>query len=129
MIFNSHPPQDKIQIMFDFEKLEVYRKSRELHSSIRKLLSNKRLDRATSDQLMRSSLSVVLNIAEGSGRFSRRDRRHFYVVSRSSAFEVAAILDILKSEQLITIGDFNTFYDQCEEISRILFRMIKNLGQ
>jgi four helix bundle protein len=64
------------------------------------ILSN-RLDPTTKVQLRRASFSIVLNLAEGSGRFSKPDRRNFFVISRSSIFECVAILDILHNTQTI----------------------------
>ena len=82
--------------MFDFEKLEVYKKSKRFNSEVRLLIKSTDLDRSTSNQLMRASLSICLNLAEGSGRFTKPDRRNFFVIARSSVFEVVAIIDILK---------------------------------
>ena len=60
-----------------------------------------KLDRNIKDQLGRASFSIVLNIAEGSGRFSKPDRRNFFIISRGSVFECVAILDILSDQKLI----------------------------
>lgn len=79
--------------MFDFEKLIVYQKAKKFNRGIKFFFKPKKLDRSDWDQLRRGSFSIVLNIAEGSGRFSPRDRRNFFVISRSSLFEVIAILD------------------------------------
>ena len=113
--------------MFDFEKLTVYKKAKIFNSDIRAFIKATRLDGTTNDQLRRAAFSVVLNLAEGSGRFSKPDRRNFYIIARSSIFECIAILDVLKDEGEIEDSIFNGYYDQGEELSRILFTMISNL--
>ncbi len=52
----------------------------------------KRLDGEMSSQLRRAALSISLNIAEGTGRFDR-DQRKFLVTARGSALECAAVID------------------------------------
>lgn len=114
--------------MFDFEKLVVYKKAKNFNAGIRSFISKSKLDSNTNNQLRRASFSIVLNLAEGSGRFSKPDRRNFFVISRSSVFECVAILDILKDEKKITLKEFAQFYEQAEELSKIIFAMIKNLN-
>ncbi len=114
--------------MFDFEKLEVYKKAKHFNFEVRNFISLNKLDPTTKDQLRRASFSIVLNLAEGSGRFSKPDRRNFFVISRSSLFECIAILDVLKDEESISIHLFQSFYKNADELSRILYAMIKNLS-
>jgi four helix bundle protein len=114
--------------MFDFENLVVYQKAKVFHKEIGKWLkTNPKIDTVTRDQLKRATLSLPLNIAEGVGRFSPKDRRNYYVVARSSIFEVVAILDILKDEELVEVSLFDHWYHLADELSRILFAMIKKL--
>jgi four helix bundle protein len=64
--------------MFDFEKLQVYQKSKEFNLKIKKeILSLDKIDKTTKDQLKRASLSIVLNIAESTSRFSNADKKTF----------------------------------------------------
>ena len=114
--------------MFDFEKLDIYKKAKCFNSDIRSLIKTTKLDPTTKDQLRRASFSIVLNIAEGSGRFSKADRRNFYVISRSSIFECIAILDVLKDETILDENQFESLYLQAEVISKMLYAMIKNLS-
>ena len=95
--------------MFDFEKLEVYKKAKTYNAGIRVLLKESKLDPTTNDQLRRASFSIALNLAEGSGRFSKADRRNFFVIARSSIFECIAILDILKDEEILSLEKYNSF--------------------
>ena len=113
--------------MFDFEKLDIYSKAKSFNSEVRAFINSSTLDRTTIDQLRRASFSIVLNIAEGSGRFSKADRRNFFVIARSSIFECVAILDVLKDEKILQESRYRNFYESAEEISKMLFAMIKTL--
>lgn len=114
--------------MFDFQNLDVYKKSKLFHSKCKRLILEKTLDVYVRDQLGRASFSVPLNIAEGSGKFSKADRRNFFVIARASVFECVAVMDILCDEESITKEEFEEFLKICDELSRILYAMIKNLS-
>lgn len=114
--------------MFDFEKLDVYKKAKIFNSEIRAFIKISKLDPTTKDQLRRASFSIELNIAEGSGRFSKADRRNFYVVSRSSVFECIAILEVLRDENSLQQNQYTTLYSKGEEISKMLFSLITRLS-
>ena len=98
--------------MFPYENLEVYKKAYTANQKVYRLLkSNKSIPGYAKDQLGRASLSILLNIAEGSAKFSNRDRRNFYVTARGSTFECASLVNFLHDE------------------ARMLFTMIKNLEE
>ena len=113
--------------MFDFEKLDVYKKAKAFNADVRQFINTTKLDSCTNDQLRRAAFSIVLNLAEGTGRFSKPDRKNFFIIARSSVFECVAILDVLEDESIIGESAFRGFYDQAEELSKILYAMIKNL--
>jgi four helix bundle protein len=114
--------------MFDFENLEVYKKAKAFNATVSKtLIKANTLDSVTQNQLKRASLSIVLNIAEGTSRFSKPDRKNFCVIARGSVFECVAIFDVLKDDQQLSVDEFNQFYILAEEISKMLFAMIRNL--
>lgn len=50
-------------------------------------------------QLLRASSSVVLNLAEGSGKDTLKDQRRFYIIALGSLREVQAILEIARCSQ------------------------------
>ncbi len=54
------------------------------------------------DQLERATESIILNIAEGNGKSTRADRNRFFGYARASAFECAAVLDLLTIQRIIT---------------------------
>ena len=114
--------------MFDFEKLDVYQKAKAFNKSVYHFLLKSKLENPYKDQLKRASFSIMLNIAEGTSRFSQKDKRHFYVISRGSAFECLTIFDFLVDENLLNNEQYNQFYKQAEELSKILFALIKKLS-
>ena len=115
--------------MFDFQKLEVYKKAKQFHIVCRKLIETHKLPAYTNNQLGRASLSIALNIAVGAGKFSKPDRRNFFITARASVYECVAILDILHDELTINDELFQLHLKSADELSRILFTMIKNLEQ
>ncbi|HSH67191.1 MAG TPA: four helix bundle protein [Bacteroidia bacterium] len=77
--------------------------------------------------MRRASFSIMLNIAEGSSRFSKPDRRNFFVIARGSTFECVAIFDFLKEERLLSNDLFDEFYKKADELSRMIYVMMRNL--
>jgi len=111
--------------MFDFEKLTVYIKIKELNKEILFFLKlNKNIDPFLKNQLKRASISIVINIAEGSGRFTKPDKKNFYIIARGSTYECVSILDIIKDEKYIFEDEFLKFYKKFEEISKMLLGLI-----
>ena len=84
--------------VLDAERLHVYHLALELHAFASSKVPT--LSRVLRDQIERASLSVVLNIAEGGGRRSRKDKARHYTYARGSATEVAASFDVLKIRKL-----------------------------
>jgi len=81
---------------FDHERLDVYGLALDfavLANDVVEALPRGRGHLA--DQLSRASTSIVLNIAEGAGKFSGLDKRRYYLSAAGSTAECAAILDVL----------------------------------
>ena len=78
--------------MLHFRSLDVYRCAVGLLPKAYAMAEA--LDGEMASQLRRAALSINLNIAEGTGRFDR-DQRKFLVTARGSALECAAIFDAM----------------------------------
>ena len=53
------------------------------------------------DQFRRASISISLNIAEGSGKTTAAQRHNCYSIARGEAMECAAIMDILECMRMV----------------------------
>ena len=81
---------------FDHNRLDVYRLSIEyVAAAFVSSRSLERLHRHARDQWLRAAQSIPLNIAEGNGKRSLKDRARFLDIARGSALECAAIQDAL----------------------------------
>ncbi len=91
---------------FGHEKLDVYRVSLEYVAFVYRLAAHlKGNHRHARDQILRASQSIPLNIAEGNGRRTPKDRRHFFDIARGSALECAAVQDVLQVGQAISVEE------------------------
>ena len=82
---------------FDHERLDVYRLSIEYVAfSYRIAKGLTGVHRAARDQWLRAAQSIPLNIAEGNGKQSLKDKNRFFEIARGSALECASIHDVLR---------------------------------
>ena len=82
------------KVWFDHENLDVYRKALEFVSWCGRFRNDDDTPRSTMMALDRASTGVALNIAEGNGKFSTKDRRRFIGHARTAALQAAATLDV-----------------------------------
>lgn len=78
-------------------------------------------------QLRRAAISILLNIAEGQGRKTKKDHKQFLLISRGSTYEVIAILQICLDQQMIALETYNNLRRQIVDVLRQLNGMIKYL--
>jgi len=82
---------------FDHERLDVYRLSIDYVAfSFRNAKGLGGINRHARDQWLRAAQSIPLNIAEGNGKRSLKDKNRFFEIARGSALECAAIHDVLR---------------------------------
>ena len=107
---------------FRFLKWKVYQDTKELFvlilNVVKKIPKEYRFELGS--QLIRASLSILLNITEGSGKSSDRELNRFIDISLGSLNETLAAIDVLKDTKLITESDFNKIFKLIDEISNQL---------
>ena len=59
------------------------------------------------DQLNRAALSIVTNVAEGSGEFAPAEKARFYRIAARSVAECAALLDVCRELDMIELEPAN----------------------
>lgn len=78
-------------------------------------------------QLRRAAISVCSNLAEGSARFSKTEKKRFYEISRSSLvevdtqFEISLVLAYLQKKEISKLESY------LESVFKMMSRMIGNL--
>jgi four helix bundle protein len=77
------------------------------------------------NQVRRSAVSIPSNIAEGKGRFSKRELTQFLMTARGSLCEMQTQLEIAANLGYLELEKFTRLDDQSREVGRILNGLIK----
>ena len=111
---------------FDHERLDVYQLGLDFMAEADGVVEQLPRGRGhLGDQLSRASTSIVLNIAEGAGKFSKPDKNRFYQMAAGSATESAAILDVLLRLKLIQQPVHSSGKEKLDRIMAMLVKLIK----
>jgi len=109
--------------------LDVYREAIGFCGWVGEFLSLISAKAAAKDQLDRASTSIPLNIAEGNGKFSYRDRARFLEIARGSALESAACLDVLVARKLATEEQIVGGKEQLARIVQMLVGLLQKFSE
>jgi four helix bundle protein len=80
-----------------------------------------------SSQIRRAASSIPANIAEGSGRSTRRDFTHFLGIAQGSLRELETHLLLAVAVDLIQPERIDRLLERCESVARLLNRLIQSL--
>ncbi len=109
-----------------FEDVVAWQKAGELSN----LLYNKFKDNRNftfRDQILRASVSIMNNIAEGFERGTKSELRRFLYIAKGSNAEVRSMLYLARKIKYITDEEFIKYRGLTIEISKLLACFIKNL--
>jgi four helix bundle protein len=113
---------------FSHEKLEVYQQALQFVAWLSPILEGSTRFGDVKDQLDRASTSIPLNIAEGNGKFSAKDRLRFFDHAHGSALECAAGLDTLVAKSKLTREQVHEGKVILQNVVRMLIGLIKSNG-
>jgi len=106
----------------------VYRKSIDFVAWSQALLEGLPPGSSVRGQLERASTSIPLNIAEGNGKGSPRDRARFWQIALGSAVECAACLDVAVARGSVPDETAAAGKRQLLEIANMLGALVSRLG-
>ncbi len=109
-----------------FEDVIAWQKAKLLTYELRVTLAPVN-DYSFRDQIFRASLSIMNNIAEGFGRRTDRELKHFLHVARGSTAEVRSMLILASELNYISAAKQEELLTLTEEISKLLSGFIKSL--
>lgn len=113
---------------FRFRNFSVYQDAKTAHKEIVKTLNNfSKENYYLIDQLKRSSLSIILNVAEGSSKQSDKDFNRYIAIALGSVDETIACLEIALELELLPKEKFIEFETRYSSISSQLGGFSKSL--
>jgi len=105
---------------FRFEGLEIFHAaidfSAGVYEAVKKFPSEERFDLAS--QARRAANSIVLNIAEGSGRGTKKDFSHFLDMALGSTFETVACFFVARKQSYVSERDLDEMKRDGESLSK-----------
>ena len=116
--------------MFAFEDLLVWQKSIDFAETVIKtidLFEAPRKHFRIIEQLESAAISVSSNIAEGKGRYSKKEFIHYLYISRGSLFETISLLILICRLRWIEKNTLSELKSSGEEIAKMLNSLIKSL--
>lgn len=111
--------------LFDHEDLDVYRVTLKLIAWIDPLLTKFSCSTDLRSKLDKSTTSIVLNIAEGNGRFTGADQSKFYETAYKATIQSASLLDLAGGSRL----DVAASVEECRELLRRVAAMLTALSK
>ena len=113
-----------------FEDIDGWKKARELAREVYRLTAsgNFARDFGLRDQIRRSSVSVMANVAEGFGRGGNKEFLSFLSVARGSCAEVKSHLYVAVDVGLVEPADFDRLYLLASETEGLISGLMKYLA-
>ena len=114
--------------IFGYRKLIAYQKGKEIIKRTYKLLKKFPTDEryAMCDQLRRASVSITSNIAEGTNRFSVKDKAHFIEMAYGSLMEISSQFEIAEDLGYISTEERLSMDKLIDEEARLLSGLKKS---
>ncbi|NOY22871.1 MAG: four helix bundle protein [Acidobacteria bacterium] len=113
------------------EELGVFKKAHELTLTVYQITRNFPQSEKFGivSQLRRAASSICANLAEGAGRGTRKELRHFAQISKGSSREVAYFLKLAADLEFLEKKTEIVMNSELEAIQKMLYRLIQTLSK
>ena len=115
---------------FSFQDLQVWQKAIDYAEKVIRQIDTLNAPRKhfrLLEQLEAAATSIPMNIAEGKGRFSKKEFIHFLYIARGSLYEVITLLIIFERLEWIAVEEFEIFMQDGEEIAKMINSLVKSV--
>ena len=115
---------------FGYEKLVVWQRAIEWACAIINVIEELDTDRKhyrLIEQLESASTSVAMNIAEGKGRYSKKEFVQFLFIARGSLYETLTLLEIFQRCMWMEASLFTKLKSDAAEIAKMLNSLINSI--
>ena len=115
--------------MHNFKNIIAWQKSRILVKDIYLLLTNFPVEERYNlvSQIRRSAISIPSNIAEGSGRGTKKDFKRFLDIAIASSFELETQMILAMDLNYLLEHELKDFTNKIEEVQKLIYGLIKSL--
>ena len=117
-------------MQFGYEKLEVWNRAVEFAVKVIDTVENISTDRKhyrLLEQIESSSTSIPMNIAEGKGRYSKKEFIQYCYIARGSLYETMTLLEIFRRKHWVTDKEYTEFESTGKEIASMVKGLINSL--
>ncbi|MHB8132787.1 MAG: four helix bundle protein [Anaerolineaceae bacterium] len=114
-----------------YKDLLVWQKSLEFANKVIDITENLQTTRShfrLIEQIEASATSVPMNIAEGKGRISPKEYKHFLIIARGSLYETMTLVEIFKLRKWVSEDDYNLLISEAIQITKMLNSLNKKIS-
>ncbi|HHT9128820.1 MAG TPA: four helix bundle protein [Candidatus Wujingus californicus] len=116
---------------FGYEDLKVWNMAVDFAVKVIELVENLETDRKhyrLFEQIEASSTSISMNIAEGKGRYSKKEFIHFSYIARGSLYETMTLLEIFRRKKWISTDKYTQLEEDAKEIASMIKGLINSIS-
>jgi four helix bundle protein len=115
--------------MHNYRNMRIYERAINLVTDVYRLTRRLPLNEmfGLTSQMRRAAVSVVLNIAEGSGASTNREFARFLDIARRSVYEISACLEVCVRMGLIVVSECGDVVAAADSLAAMISRFKSQL--